>query len=155
MNEDKLSAKHQGLKWEEALIFERSREGKPGLRVSAMDVDQALAGRGLPEEFARRTALRLPEITEREAGTMTPLSPALSPAARAAARSPPCAPTPGASSQQSGARARTWASASGWVAPTTKPIWCASPQVCPSQATCRKSAPAPKCWMSAAEGLEV
>ena len=43
------------------------------------------------------------------------------PALRAASRSPPCAPTPGASIHSSGSTLRTAASASGCVALTTSP----------------------------------
>jgi glycine dehydrogenase subunit 2 len=61
------SEKRAGMKWEEALIFERSRPGKPGLRTSALDVDPGLSVKGVPDMLLRKASPRLPEITEREA----------------------------------------------------------------------------------------
>jgi glycine dehydrogenase subunit 2 len=59
--------KRRGLCWDEPLIFERSVKGRPGTEASLPDVDSGLADRGLPAELSRRRALRLPEVTEREA----------------------------------------------------------------------------------------
>jgi len=55
------------MTWDEPLIFERSRKGRPGLRASRPDVEDKLAGTGLPAGLARKNAPRLPEVTERDA----------------------------------------------------------------------------------------
>jgi len=59
--------------------------------------------------------------TPRDTGTSRPRPSGVSAAAHAAARSPPCAPTPGARIHSPGAAARARRSACASVAPTTRP----------------------------------
>ncbi|HUT53658.1 MAG TPA: aminomethyl-transferring glycine dehydrogenase subunit GcvPB [bacterium] len=67
MSGEETSSKRLGMTWDEPLIFERSRKGRPGLRASRPDVEDKLAGTGLPAGLARKNAPRLPEVTERDA----------------------------------------------------------------------------------------